>query len=440
VKKTTREDFIFNSKKKFGNRFSYENFIYKGLKNPCVITCSVHGEINTTPKNHLQSETGCKKCSLDKRRVSFDVFVKRSNKIHKNKYTYPVQKITKIDQKIKIVCPTHGEFFQIGSTHQTGGGCVRCGRDYMGVKQTKTKEQFIKDSVKTHGNYYDYSKVNYQKSNIKVEIICPKHGPFFQRPNTHLNGSGCNSCGYEIVSKKNKKSWSDFLTEVRRVHGRKYVYQKSSYKNGTNKIKVFCKTHKNYFEIRPSFLLRGQGCYYCGIEKIQKFLTKDWKSTLELIKKVHGEKYDYNPSTFKSQKQTMEILCKKHGPFQQSPEVHRRGHGCPNCNSSIGENSIELYLITRKIKFKQQHTFEGLKMKRKLKCDFYLPKLKIVIEYNGRQHYEPVESFGGETGLERTKKSDKLKRDFLIKEGIRLIVVRFDEDINNKLDKELGFE
>ncbi len=51
----------------------------------------------------------------------------------------------------------------MGSTHQSGGGCVHCVREQMSLKFKKTKEQFIKDSIKIHGNYYDYSKVNYQK-------------------------------------------------------------------------------------------------------------------------------------------------------------------------------------------------------------------------------------------------------------------------------------
>ena len=91
---------------------------------------------------------------------------------------------------------------------------------------------------------------------------------------------------------------------------------------------------------------------------------------------------------------------------------HLTGQGCPNCNSSKGELFISQFLKENKIEFKEQHSFEGLKMKKNLKCDFFLPKHNVVIEFNGIQHYEPREQFGGEIGLMRTQKSDNLKLEF----------------------------
>jgi hypothetical protein len=46
----------------------------------------------------------------------------------------------------------------------------------------------------THKNKYDYSKVSYINSQTPVCIICPKHGEFWQKPNTHIRGSGCPIC------------------------------------------------------------------------------------------------------------------------------------------------------------------------------------------------------------------------------------------------------
>ena len=52
-------------------------------------------------------------------------------------------------------------------------------------------DDFIKKSREVHGDKYDYSKVEYVKNHTKVCIICPKHGEFWQVPNSHLNGNGC---------------------------------------------------------------------------------------------------------------------------------------------------------------------------------------------------------------------------------------------------------
>lgn len=73
----------------------------------------------------------------------------------------------------------------------------------MGVFSVrKTKEEFVNDAIKVHGNEYDYSKVDYIRNNIKVCIICPKHGEFWQTPNAHLCGRGCPLCKCEVYKHK----------------------------------------------------------------------------------------------------------------------------------------------------------------------------------------------------------------------------------------------
>ena len=65
----------------------------------------------------------------------------------------------------------------------------------------KTKEQFISDAIKVHGDKYDYSKVEYKGKDIKVCIICPIHGEFWQRPHNHLEGEGCPICSESYLKK-----------------------------------------------------------------------------------------------------------------------------------------------------------------------------------------------------------------------------------------------
>jgi hypothetical protein len=59
-----------------------------------------------------------------------------------------------------------------------------------------TTEEFIEKARKVHGDKYDYSKAEYVNSVIKVCIICPIHGEFWQNPNSHMNGVGCKECYY----------------------------------------------------------------------------------------------------------------------------------------------------------------------------------------------------------------------------------------------------
>lgn len=60
----------------------------------------------------------------------------------------------------------------------------------------KTQAEFLAQSKAAHGDKYDYSKAVYETAHVKVEIICPKHGSFFQSPNNHLR-YGCNKCGFD---------------------------------------------------------------------------------------------------------------------------------------------------------------------------------------------------------------------------------------------------
>lgn len=72
-----------------------------------------------------------------------------------------------------------------------------------GYRVKRTREKFIEDSIKIHGDKYDYSKVDYVNNKTKVCIICKKHGEFWQEAGGHLKGYGCREC--YIEEKKNKK-------------------------------------------------------------------------------------------------------------------------------------------------------------------------------------------------------------------------------------------
>lgn len=129
-----------------------------------------------------------------RRKLTTEEFIINAKNIHNNKYDY--SKVVYIDahQKINIICKLHGEFLQTPNDHQQGAGCPKCKSEKLSIKFRNTKEKFIKKSKKIHGNKYDYSKVNYVNCELKVKIICPNHGIFYQSPWNHYNGNGCPKC------------------------------------------------------------------------------------------------------------------------------------------------------------------------------------------------------------------------------------------------------
>jgi very-short-patch-repair endonuclease len=195
--KLTLKDFISNSKKIHKNKYIYFKTIYKNSKREVIIICKKHGEFNQIPSVHMSGH-GCKKCSNEKlsllKRQSIDLFIKKSNKIHKNKYNYSKTDYKNNKTEILINCPIHNAFYQRPDMHLQGHGCKKCSIDNLSNFNKSNFYSFVKKSKRIHGNLYDYSLVKYIKSSMKVKIKCKKHGIFTQTPNSHLSNHGCPIC------------------------------------------------------------------------------------------------------------------------------------------------------------------------------------------------------------------------------------------------------
>ena len=128
------------------------------------------------------------------------------------------------------------------------------------------------------------------------------------------------------------------------------------------------------------------------------------------------------------------IICPVHGEFVQRAGAHIKGHGCNICKESKGEIRIAKYLAENKIPSSREKVFDGCKNERFLPFDFYLYDKNLIIEFDGRQHFEPVQRFGGEEGLEKTKINDNIKNQYCIDNDIKLIRVSYRECIEKVLD------
>ena len=191
------------------------------------------------------------------KRLTLNDFIKKSEKKHNSKYDYSKVEYKNNSTKVCIICPEHGEFWQRPSDHLGGAGCPLCG----GVKK-HTKETFIEKARLVHGNKYDYSKVEYRNNKTKVCIICPEHGEFWQKPESHTNQKqGCPKCSTTL-----KSTTKDFIEKARAIHGDKYDYSKVEYINSNTKICIICPEHGEFWQI-SNYHLNGNGCPKCGIEK-----------------------------------------------------------------------------------------------------------------------------------------------------------------------------
>ena len=287
----------------------------------------------------------------------------------------------------------------------------------------KRLDEFIIESKKIHGDKYDYSLSKYINCFTKMDIICPKHGIFKQSPLNHLIG-GCKECGKE----KMRLNQFEFIERSKKIHKNKYDYSLVEYKLSRMKIKIICPNH-GIFEQTVNSHLSGQGCIKCYKEN-QKMNINEF---LRRAKKIHGDKYDYSLVEYKNNYTRVEIICPIHGIFKQSPDSHLRNEtNCPTCKSkSKSEMKIYNYLKLNDIVFETQKTFDDCKFKNKLRFDFYIPEHNTCIEYDGEQHNISIKYWGGENGFKYRKNNDKIKDEYCKNNNIRLI------RINNKKIEEI---
>ena len=308
--KLTTPDVIAQFKKVHGDTYDYSKVEYVKNQKKVIIICSIHGEFEQTPNNHKMGK-GCNTCAG--RVVTKNEVLLQFKKAHGDRYDYSQFEYKGTDTKSKIICPEHGVFEQSPYNHKIGKGCSKC------IGRHTTEDELITEFIKVHGDRYDYSNLNFVNKKLNINIICSVHGQFEQEPMKHANGANCPKCQGHGFSQ------DEVVEQFRNVHGDTYDYSKVNYRVKREKITIGCKVH-GFFEQAPQSHLAGFGCAACSGNKL---LTTP--ETVEDFKSIHGNKYDYSMVVYKGADVKVDIICREHGAFQQSPRDHKRGSGCTSC-------------------------------------------------------------------------------------------------------------
>jgi very-short-patch-repair endonuclease len=321
----TTEQFIKESKDKYGDIYGYSKTEYIRKDNPIIIYCNKHKcYFDTTPKHHLNK-------------------------------------------------------------HTKTGGCKECGRDRIIIcnkkKTKKTIESFIEEAKEVHGNKYDYSLVEYKNMKTNVNIICKECGVFPKPPRKHLGGAGCPTC--KLKEKTN--TLDNFITKSKEKYGdTKFDYSLVEYKNNNTEVTIICPLHGN-FEQKPRAHLAKlleEPCAICRKDKLQN-------AFIEKSKIIHNNKYDYSLVDYKSAKEEVTIICPIHKEFQQTPDAHLAGKSCRQCNvPCIGKNEGEYFTPYLKSIIDEEIELQYV-VKNDVSyyaVDFYLPSINVVIEYDEHHH------------------------------------------------------
>jgi hypothetical protein len=370
-KKKTTEEFIRESKEKFGEgKFRYDNTVYKDSKTDLIITCPKHGDFKVRPDNHL-----CK-----------------------------------------------------GSN----GGCRECMKEFLQELFSSNTKEFIRRSKEKFGEgKFRYDNTVYTNNRTNVIITCPKHGDFKILPDNHLregSNGGCRECKKEFLQELFSSNTKEFIEKSKKLYGDKFSYDKTIYVNSKTDVIITCKKHGD-FKTSPGHHLtpnRKGGCEECRREYLRKIRSSNTKEFIEKSKKLYGDKFGYDKTIYVDVFTDVIITCPKHGDFKVKPSTHLNKYGCggcPKCNSSKLEDEIRKLLTENGIRFREQEPFSWLIGPNggPQTLDFYLPDLGIGIECQGEQHFRAVKHFGGEKKLKYTQECDQNKLKLCEEHGIKLI-------------------
>lgn len=268
-------------------------------------------------------------------KLSTEEFVTRAEEIHgKGKYNYAKSEYIDSHTKLVVTCPVHGDFLVTPANHlYNKRGCPKCSSEIGAERRKLSKETVISRAMAVHGDRYDYSKFEYNGMLSKSIVICPIHGEFEITPAKHISkGQGCSKCTGAITCTE------DFIRKAVSIHGDKYDYSKSVYKTAKDKVCVICPVHGPFQILPRAHVYNGTGCPSCSYGRLSL------DQFIDAANKIHNNKYNYSKVSFKTNSNTIKVICPRHGTFIQTVKNHLKQHiACPKCRAESKMN-ISLFI------------------------------------------------------------------------------------------------
>lgn len=335
-KPLTQAQFLARATAAHGGRYDYSQAVYTGRMQRLCIRCPEHGPFMQTPNAHLGTgKAGCPTCGAISRarhtakrntlrQHSLEDFLNKASLIHRGKYDYSEAVYTGWDNKIVIICPTHGRFEQTAGAHTGGNGCPACKKRAI----TATQAEFISKARTKHGERYDYSRVVYTNSYGRIIIGCAEHGDFTQLAYMHLYGQGCPECGKKQSRAKRRLGREGFIAKAQKVHGiGTYDYTQVVYTNNKSKVLIGCPAHGFFEQEAAAHVNVGNGCPRCG--GYGRYETEIFRADCQVkFPSLDFSEASPNGDLFCK----VLVKCPIHGPFQSlARDLLSLRFACPAC-------------------------------------------------------------------------------------------------------------
>ena len=268
---------------------------------------------------------------------------------------------------------------------------------------------------------FDILEIEENEKGIFIKVYCKKHKK--ERKLTLDNFLKKKQCGCRL-----RKYTTDEFKEDIKDTGFEVL---DEYINDSTKIHFKClKGH--IFEASPNKIKHGRGCPECKKEKLSKLFLKTTEQFKKDLEKANPSLKLIND--YKGAFNEVEYRCKICGRISKGipDKLLNRELGCRFCNASIPEQIIIGLLEKLKVNYEFQKIFDECKYINNLKFDFYLPDYNLCIEYQGEQHFKPVDfsytptkesKEKAENNFKKGLERDEIKRKFCKEHNINLIEI-----------------
>jgi len=279
-----------------------------------------------------------------------------------------------------------------------------------------------------YDNNYKLVEGEYINSSTHVEVKCPKGHNYSITPNKFQQGRRCRKCVFKNIGKKQAKTTNQFKSEVFELVGSDYKVIGKYIKNDSH-IEVKHNKCGTIYSVTPSKFLSGRRCPSCASKIRVAKRTKTQEQFEKEVFKIVGNEYSFLDD-YKGAKTSIKIRHNEcNNEYFVTPDKFLNGgRRCPRCNQSKGEKLIESILKENNFTYIPQDKFDGCKNERLLPFDFGVydnDELMALVEYQGEQHYRPIDFFGGEKGFKYRKHNDNIKKSYCKNNDILLIEIKY---------------
>lgn len=289
------------------------------------------------------------------------------------------------------------------------------------MTKTKLNDEDRKRIVEERG--YRLLKIDREKIKnrmfIFITIECSKGHISRMKWDNFQQGKDCKYCANNV-----KFTYEEVKTYIENFG---YKLLSTEYNSGKEKLLVKCPNpnHEPY-EVRfYAFKNQNNRCEKCSREKASEKRKHSYDFVKESIE-FYG--YKLLSNEYKNSLDILRLMCPHGHEFNMSFEkFYNSGHRCTKCSESKGEREITRILDKYYIENISQYKFDDCKFKQCLPFDFYLPSYNVLIEYDGEQHFEILDYFGGLDKFIDTKIRDTIKNEYCKKNNIKLIRIPYYE-------------